>query len=419
MKFLLTTLILPSLLSTHLLATALSIPNTNPQETHPHANCDCYITSSFSSNSNSNSDLAPPAYFTHYRFWDFRNTPLPQTAPETTQTNPSNPHDTSTLEIYPLTKTLFSHDWRVQTWDREATDISPVPMKNTDGNVFLLKHPASTPRDPRSSFLVLRTTRFRDHASTAEVEGLFGYIYHCSLRLRMRMMSRDDIVRAAAASTLPNSQSESGSQSKIPRGSCAGIFTYRSSICESDIEILTSEDSHTIHYANQPDYDPISDTLIPGASSIVNLTKPWTSWTTHRLDWVADMSAWYADGQLQGKSNYSVPNRPSIVAMNLWSNGGNWSGDMNVGDSVFMGIEWIELVYNVTKTDQDLPIKDHPGHRDRYHGVGGLASASASFSSTAGGNMLDKEDDLQMGKAKEKSDDGCQRPCWIDPWHPV
>ncbi|KAI2891341.1 CAZyme family GH16 [Aspergillus niger] len=418
MKLLLTTLILPSLLSTHLLfATAISIPS--PQETHPDANCDCYITSSFTSNSN----LTAPTYFTHYKFWDFRNAPLPQSGPETTQTNPSNPHDTSTLEIYPLTKTLFSHDWRAQTWDREATDISPVPMKNTDGNVFLLKHPSSTPRDPRSSFLVLRTTRFQDHASTAEMEGLFGYIYHCSLRLRMRLMSRDDIV-TTAASTHPNNQpgSQPGSQSKIPQGSCAGIFTYRSSICESDIEILTTEDSHTVHYANQPDYDPISDTLIPGASSIVNLTKPWTSWTTHRLDWVADMSAWYADGQLQSKSNYSVPDRPSIVAMNLWSNGGNWSGDMKVGESVFMGIEWIELVYNVTKADQDLSIKDHPGHRDRYHRVGGLGSASASFSSSAssvGGDLVDEEDvERQMGKAKEKSD-GCQRPCWIDPWHPV
>ncbi|GKZ76828.1 hypothetical protein AnigIFM56816_008117 [Aspergillus niger] len=418
MKLLLTTLILPSLLSTHFLfATAISIPP--PQETHPHANCDCYITSSFASNSN----LTAPTYFTHYKFWDFRNAPLPQNGPETTQTNPSNPHDTSTLEIYPLTKTLFSHDWRAQTWDREATDISPVPMKNTDGNVFLLKHPSSTPRDPRSSFLVLRTTRFQDHASTAEMEGLFGYIYHCSLRLRMRLMSRDDIV-TTAASTHPHNQPgpQPGSQSRIPQGSCAGIFTYRSSICESDIEILTTEDSHTIHYANQPDYDPISDTLIPGASSIVNLTKPWTSWTTHRLDWVADMSAWYADGQLQSKSNYSVPDRPSIVAMNLWSNGGNWSGDMKVGESVFMGIEWIELVYNVTKADQDLPIKDHPGHRDRYHRVGGLGSASASFSSSAspvGGDLVDEDDvERQMEKAKEKSD-GCQRPCWIDPWHPV
>ncbi|PYH73023.1 glycoside hydrolase family 16 protein [Aspergillus vadensis CBS 113365] len=410
MKLVLTTLIL----TTHLLlhATAISIPTTNLQVDHPHANCDCYLTSSITSNSPSN--LTTPTYFTHYRFWDFRNAPLPQTKPETTQTNPSNPHDTSTLEIYPLTNTLFSHDWRVQTWDREATDISPVPMKNTDGNVFLLKHPTSTPKDPRSSFLVLRTTRFHDHASTAEMEGLFGYIYHCSLRLRMRMMSRDDILTAAAASS--DTQAVSQTQTKIPRGSCAGIFTYRSSICESDIEILTTEDTHTIHYANQPDYDPISDTIIPGASSIVNLSKPWTSWTTHRLDWVADMSAWYADGQVQSKSNYSVPDRPSIVAMNLWSNGGNWSGDMKVGESVFMGIEWIELVYNVTKADQDLPIKDHPGHRDRYHRVGGSASASGSFASSVGGD----EDDVErkMGKAKEKGG-GCQRPCWIDPWHPV
>ncbi|PYI04522.1 concanavalin A-like lectin/glucanase, partial [Aspergillus sclerotiicarbonarius CBS 121057] len=348
--------LLPSLSLLATPATAVSIPQPQPPTNQPsnnsHSLCDCYLTTG-----------PEQGYFTHYRFWDFRNVTLPQKI-ETTQTNPANPHDPSNLQIYPLAKTPFSHDWHAQTWDRDATPISPVPMVNTDRNVFLLKDPTSSSSNPRSSFLVLRTTRFADHASTAEVEGVFGYIYHCSLRLRLRMMSRDTMVRQAAVPNTGIATTDVKAQ-KIPRGSCAGIFTYRSAVCESDIEILTSEDPHTVHYANQPDYDPISDTLIPGASSIVNLSTPWTSWVTHRLDWFPNLSAWYADEELQSNSTYSIPNRPSIVAMNLWSNGGNWSGDMRIGDSVYMGIEWIELVYNVTKTDQDLPIKDHPGHRNR------------------------------------------------------
>jgi hypothetical protein len=45
---------------------------------------------------------------------------------------------------------------------------------------------------------------------------------------------------------------------------------------------------------------------------------------------------------------YRVPNKPSMVILNLWSNGGLWSGNMTVGSSVFMGIEWIELAYNIS-----------------------------------------------------------------------
>ncbi|PWY94207.1 endo-1,3(4)-beta-glucanase [Aspergillus sclerotioniger CBS 115572] len=403
--------LLPSLSLLATTTTALSIPQppttqpTNNKSTNnPHSLCDCYLTTG-----------PDPGYFTHYKFWDFRNVTLPQGI-ETTQTNPANPHDSSNLQTYPLSKSPFNRDWHAQTWKRGATPISPVPMVNTDRNVFLLKDPSSSSSNPRSSSLVLRTTRFADHASTAEVEGLFGYIYHCSLRLRLRMMSRDAIVRQAAVPNTDIATTAAEARNSVPRGSCAGIFTYRSAVCESDIEILTSEDPHTVHYANQPDYDPISDTLIPGASSIVNLSTPWTSWATHRLDWLPNLSAWYADGLLQSNSTYSIPNRPSIVAMNLWSNGGNWSGDMRIGDSVYMGIEWIELVYNVTKADQDLPIKDHPGHRDHYR--------RPLDHTSMGDDNLARHSAAEVPRAHieprtGKKSGGCQRPCWIDQWQHV
>ncbi|RAK95054.1 glycoside hydrolase family 16 protein [Aspergillus ibericus CBS 121593] len=397
--------LLPSLSILATPATAGSIPQPQSQSpttqptNDPHSLCDCYLTTG-----------QEQSYFTHYKFWDFRKVTLPQTI-ETTQADPANPQNSYDLQTYPLAKSPFSHDWRAQTWDRDATPISPVPMVNTDRNVFLLKDPASTSNNSRSSFLVLRTTRFADHASTAEVEGLFGYIYHCSLRMRLRMMSRDAIVQQAAVPSTGIAVNPPAQAQAVPRGSCAGIFTYRSAVCESDIEILTSEDPHTVHYANQPDYDPISDTSIPGASSIVNLSTPWTSWVTHRLDWLPNMSAWYADDKLQSNSTYSIPDRPSIVAMNLWSNGGNWSGDMRVGDSVYMGIEWIELLYNVTKADQDLPIKDHPGHRVHYRRPLDLASMGDGIPDSSAEAPRDYVD-LQTAKKS-----GCQRPCRVDQWH--
>ncbi|PWY65606.1 concanavalin A-like lectin/glucanase, partial [Aspergillus heteromorphus CBS 117.55] len=314
----------------------------------PSTLCDCYINTPTPSDPDT-------TIFTHYKLWDFRNVPLPALSIESTPTNPSSP--SSLLETYPLTKTPFDSDWRAQNWQRNATPLGPIPMINTDRNVFLLKDVTSSPQDPKSSFLVLRTTRFPDHASTAELDGQFGPVYHCSLRVRMRIMSEREILRAAGKvrkdKNTVDSKTNSNSNSKtdpIPPGTCAGIFTYLTPTCESDIEILTSEDPHTIHYANQPDYDPVSDTSIPGSSTTVNLSTPWTLWTTHRLDWHAGSSVWFADGQVVSNLSYSVPDQPSVVAVNLWSDGGNWSGDMKVGESVFMGIEWIEMLYNVSSS---------------------------------------------------------------------
>ncbi|KAL4993047.1 concanavalin A-like lectin/glucanase domain-containing protein [Aspergillus recurvatus] len=148
-------------------------------------------------------------------------------------------------------------------------------------------------------------------------------------------------------------------------GACAGIFTYRSATCESDVEFLTSDPPNTIHYANQPDYDAENDIIIPGASEVVTTVPvPWSEWVTHRMDWFANETLWYANDELQAVVSMSVPDRPSILAMNLWSDGGIWTGDMQVGESVYMGIEWIEIAYN-TSTAGDVPIETGQRHRVR------------------------------------------------------
>ena len=44
----------------------------------------------------------------------------------------------------------------------------------------------------------------------------------------------------------------------------------------------------------------------------------------------------------------NTPTQPSVFLINLWSDGGSWSGTMNVGDFAFADIEWIDLLYNTT-----------------------------------------------------------------------
>lgn len=47
-------------------------------------------------------------------------------------------------------------------------------------------------------------------------------------------------------------------------------------------------------------------------------------------------------------NTYSVPRKPSGLVVNMWSDGGGWSGNMSVGGSAEYHIQWIELVFNTS-----------------------------------------------------------------------
>ncbi|KAE8356799.1 concanavalin A-like lectin/glucanase domain-containing protein [Aspergillus coremiiformis] len=194
----------------------------------------------------------------------------------------------------------------------------------------------------------MQTTRLADRVSTAEIEFQASNILHCS----------------------------------------------RSKTCESDIEILTSDPPHTIHYSNQPDYDPISDKVIPGAGSRMNISVPWTAWVTHRLDWFPNISRWYTGEVLQLANSYGVPREPSTLVLNLWSDGGNWTGDLRVGESVFLGVEWIELVFNVSEGVVQ-PVNRGKGLTRRV----GLAGKPLG--------------DIP----RRRNETGCRRPCYLNDFH--
>ncbi|RDW61754.1 glycoside hydrolase family 16 protein [Aspergillus mulundensis] len=305
-----------------------------------HYPCDCYIVSG-----------DEPGYFTDYKFWDFRDVRLPHSL-NSGAYRPSYANMWE-METIPLSQTSFKEDWQTQSWSRQETTDSTVPMVNDDANAFFAKHPNL----PAASQLVLRTTRFPTHSSSAEVESQHGNYFHASIRVRMRLMSREAISRRPW-DTAPD-------VNVVPKGACAGIFTYRSATCESDVEFLTSDPPNTIHYANQPDYDTEHDLIIPGASEVVTTVPvPWSDWVTHRMDWFENQTLWYANDDLQAVVSLSVPDRPSILAMNLWSDGGMWTGDMEMDESVYMGIEWIEVAYN-TSTAGDMPVETGQRHRMR------------------------------------------------------
>ncbi|OJJ03149.1 hypothetical protein ASPVEDRAFT_133921 [Aspergillus versicolor CBS 583.65] len=319
-----------------------------------HFPCDCYLISG-----------EDPGYFTNYKFWDFRNVRLPHNH-SASETNTNSPLANTILwesETLPLSESPFNTDWQTQSWSRNKTVDSIIPIVNSEFNAFFARHPNYLD----TTQLVLRTTRLANYSSTAEIESVNGNFFHCSIRVRMRLI-----------------------------GACAGIFTYRSAMCESDLEFLTSDPPNTIHYANQPDYDPEADIIVPGASEVVTtVPRPWSAWGTHRMDWFVNKTRWYADGELQADVSVSVPDRPSILAMNLWSDGGVWTGDMKVDESVYMGIEWIEIAYN-TSTVGLSPIETNQRHRNR------------PSEWRKGGSHQKKQ--VSGGEARES----CERPCYLD-----
>lgn len=305
-----------------------------------------------------------PGYFQHYRFWDFTDAPVPRgfVGPlDVSGKDDDDDHEDEAIytkrNILPLLRSTFANDWKVQSWNRQSIINKPTSVVNSANNVFFARdHPGIAPRDgARNTYLVLRTTQLQEHNSAAELESRLTNVYRCSLRVRFRILPHGDLIQNPAPNPNPDPRSRPRpaaapipKQSSPPQGACAGIFTYDPTGAESDIEILTRDPDNIIHYANQPDYDPVTDTAIPGASTIAALPKPWTQWATHRLDWFRNLSVWSVDGLVQTTNTYRVPSIPSTLVFNLWSDGGEWSGKLAVNESVYLGIEWIQLVYNTS-----------------------------------------------------------------------
>lgn len=320
--------------------------------------CDCYTVSG-----------EEPGYFQHHRFWDFRQVPLNPAAASTFQFQPNStppPNYGTNAAPVLLKDTPFSSEWDVQDWGRGGTPLFPISIVNSNKNVYITSHAGGGP----NTFLVMRTTRFESFSSTAEIETSLLNFMHVSLRVRLRVLDKGENIlspdNAAQAMTErlqarddKNVVSEPEPQSHAERrqnkkrflpsvGACVGIFTFFSRTSESDIEILTSDPPNRVHYANQPDYDPIRNIVIPGAQIAADSPIPWTAWSTYRLDWMPTISRWYVENQQQASLAYGVPVDPSRLVINLWSDGGLWSGNLTVGDSVHLGIESIEVAYNLT-----------------------------------------------------------------------
>jgi beta-glucanase (GH16 family) len=136
-------------------------------------------------------------------------------------------------------------------------------------------------------------------------------------------------------------------------GACAGMFTYLANdapmkVQEADIEILTKDPRNAVQYTNQPSDN--NGNAVPQAT--VNATNPggrdWTLWNTYRVDWTPKVTSWYVNGESVANISFQAPKDPAGLIINMWSDGGAWTGNMSLYDEAYLQIQWMQLVYNTS-----------------------------------------------------------------------
>jgi hypothetical protein len=338
-------------------STSSSSPSSSPQ-------CDCYLISG-----------PEPSYYTYHQFFDFRNLHTYANSyifpngsanpPEIVAYTASAGTEPSTSDYFTSSSSPWTQFWTITnaTGLYNYSTTSTAHGGSAYEQVATLQNVWISPPDhdgdgddegsaPNSTYLALRTARNRAFQSVAEISTQETQISHASVRARLCLLGSND---------------STGEQSAIEEGAVFGMFTYASDTQESDLEILSRESSRQFHATNQPDVDDEGN-VIPYASDVVQLPLAgnytsgrkavrgtnsssgisWANWTDFRLDWNADATRWWADGVLLLNKTVNVPKKPSAVLFNVWGDGGDWSGEMTVGRDVVVGIEWIEIVYNVS-----------------------------------------------------------------------
>lgn len=340
--------------------------------------CSCYLTSGPSS-----------SYFQHHRFWDFRSIPSDGkndfTLPPPFLNNSDDLTNAPPSSTY-LSTTDFVTDWSIQNWTADADTFSPISRINSAQNVFISRN--TTLHAESSTYLTLRASRLESFMSIAELESKQKNLLHSSIRARMRIIPLSPSLHPLPPLTNANSNSNSNATtSPLPApGAVAALFTYHSTTSESDIEILTRDPTTQIRYANQPDDHPSTGSIIPGASTQSTLpgSKQYTEWLTHRIDWLDGISRWYVDGELVLEKRMNVPREPSGLILNLWGDGGRWSGGgMAVGDGVALGVEWVEMSFNVSGPVGGGPHPQQP--KETKEGGGGGSSGGPAAGGKDGG----------------------------------
>ncbi|KAI9055090.1 hypothetical protein LZ554_000055 [Drepanopeziza brunnea f. sp. 'monogermtubi'] len=308
-----------------------SLPNLTFAKTNDGDACSCFRTNESSQ-----------GYFLNHQFHDYRNIAGASNPPVVTtdMTNATNALATSAF----FRQDAWTGEWVIQTWNNSdvmANTGASVLMVNTPNNIYIEQSKDDSP--DYTSYLTLRTARHETFQSVSEIDSAEQNFHHLSARFLARVIGSS--------------------------GACAGIFTYLAGatgadVQEADNEILTRNPRNRVHYTNQPSVD-LAGNEVPQAT--VNRTNPdgrdWTLWNVYRVDWMPTQTSWYVNGASVANISFQTPRDPTGLIVNMWSDGGVWTGNMSVFDEAFLQIQWIEIAYN-TSGPYDGPEK-RKGKRGR------------------------------------------------------
>jgi hypothetical protein len=222
--------------------------------------------------------------------------------------------------------------WQPQGWSNSEgkgkglSGAATVLMVNSPGNVYIQKNDD----DDASSetYMTLRTQRLPKFQSAAAFQTKTSDYQFVSLRILARTTGGPGAVTAMFTYGDPNTTSV---------------------VQEADLEVLTRGPREKMQYTNQPSFTS-NGQVNPDATQNVTLPNDmiWSQWAIHRLDWTAQSSVWYVDGQQLANITFQVPQAASGINFNAWSDGGSWSGNMSLYDEASLQIQWIEMIYNTT-----------------------------------------------------------------------
>ncbi|KAH7114677.1 concanavalin A-like lectin/glucanase domain-containing protein, partial [Dactylonectria macrodidyma] len=264
--------------------------------------------------------------FSFYRFYDFRNASIstPSLSAEYWPTEKSN--SPSLILSKSTNDSSWADDWTVRLKYKGAAAEGLAALHYIPQNVFMAR------RD-EEAHLTLNTSRLANNTQqSGEVFFNKAKVDAISLRVSARVYGDS--------------------------GAVAGFFIYHNDTQESDIEVLTRDGDSRVHFSNQPTTNA-KDEAIAGAAFNESLPSRAScqDWTVYRLDWLPDheVSIWYVNGQALKQTRTNVPKFSGTIFLDMWSNGGSWSGRMAVGNKATLEVQWIEMAFNASSAVENVP----------------------------------------------------------------
>lgn len=278
--------------------------------------CNCYLTNG-----------TDASYYSKHKFYDFRSLSQYAGVPKAITTVQGNAASDVTSDFF--NSDGFTKAWEIQNWNNSVRLKSgqvdaTVLFVNSPNNIFIERN--KDPKPASDTYMTMRTARSAGFQSGAEIESKIMDYHYLSVRMFARTVGSP--------------------------GAITAMFTYKGAekitdVQESDLEIRTMDPPQSVQYTNQPAYTPGGGS-IPQATRNITLPRGLTyrDWAVWRLDWTPTTTTHTVNGEQVASLAFQNPRDPLQVFFNSWSDGGSWSGVMEVGDEAFLQIQWIELVYN-------------------------------------------------------------------------